>query len=99
VLVDFKYKVLLFPSGWAENAGLCMGFSFRLRSSSYDGTRQPNILGHQLNETNTQANNGSGRCCQYRFFKLELSIQLNSGIAQHFARSWILLKVEWIFLQ
>jgi hypothetical protein len=35
---------------------------------------QPNILGHQLNETNTQAHNGSGHCCQYRFFKLELSI-------------------------
>jgi hypothetical protein len=29
---------------------------------------------HQLNGTNTQPDNGSGRCCQYRFFEVELSI-------------------------
>ena len=30
------------------------------------------ILRHQLNGTNTQPKNGSGRCCQYRFFEVEL---------------------------
>jgi hypothetical protein len=53
----------------------------RRRSPSYDGTRRPHILRHELDGTNTQPDNGSGRCCQYRFFELELRIQANSGIA------------------
>jgi hypothetical protein len=46
-----KDKALLVQCESSENCELCIGFSFRLRSSSYDGTRQPNILNRPLTQT------------------------------------------------
>jgi len=41
---SLKDKKLLFHIGRIEKAELCIDISFRLRSSSYDGTRQLNIF-------------------------------------------------------
>jgi hypothetical protein len=44
-------KKLLYQHGEIEKGERCFGFSFRLRSSSYDGTRQLNIYMSRETET------------------------------------------------
>jgi len=60
-----KDKKLLFRSGRIEKGEMCIGISFRLRSPSYDGTRQRNILRNQSSGTDSYPDNKSGLCCQY----------------------------------
>jgi hypothetical protein len=61
-----KDETLLFQSGDIESGELCVGF--RLRSTSYDRTRQSNIMRRQLIANLNHPNNQSGHHCQYQFF-------------------------------
>jgi len=63
-----KIRSCFFKADKSKNGEWCIGFSFRLRSTSYDGTRQPNILKRPLAQTITIRGNHAGFVVKINYY-------------------------------
>lgn len=77
-----KDKALLFQCVSSKNGELYIGFSFRLRSSSYNGTRQHSILKHPLAQTITFRITKAGFVVKIEFLCRDYN----------FGRTWVCLR-------